>query len=465
MEKDFLSYYRENLQHLRESSAEFAEAFPKIAARLELDGVECRDPFVERLLEGTAFLAARVEKRLDDGYPRLIESILSALAPGALAPEPSGAVARLLPIGSDDRVRHGAWLPAGASFKAAALGSATPCTFTTAIDAPILPVDIVRAQYALRASGRLGERLSAIGPEASAFMLELEHSSNAGWADLASGEGLPLRLYPAVSPEVASNIARLFLSDLAEVWVRPAAGSGSGASGEWRRAAVVRARSPLFDGRSAPLFSAPEGTLSGLELLHAAMAHPDFFRLIDIEGLFAALSAAGLPRHAEAAFLFRRREPELVHGIMPSRCCSTACRCSTAFGGAPSASLWASATSCASCRRGGPLPTMRLQLSSASIFIRVRTTRFFRREALRRSRMSFAKTRRGSACTDALESCRPLVLADSAAATRHRMSGSRSPGPSGRPAATMCSKLPPISSAPMPICRSSCLRGRRFPWR
>lgn len=315
MEKDFLSYYRENLQHLRESSAEFAEAFPKIAARLELDGVECRDPFVERLLEGTAFLAARVEKRLDDGYPRLIESILSALAPGALAPEPSGAVARLLPIGSDDRVRHGAWLPAGASFKAAALGSATPCTFTTAIDAPILPVDIVRAQYALRASGRLGERLSAIGPEASAFMLELEHSSNAGWADLASGEGLPLRLYPAVSPEVASNIARLFLSDLAEVWVRPAAGSGSGASGEWRRAAVVRARSPLFDGRSAPLFSAPEGTLSGLELLHAAMAHPDFFRLIDIEGLFAALSAAGLPRHAEAAFLFRRCEPELVHGI------------------------------------------------------------------------------------------------------------------------------------------------------
>ncbi len=59
---DFLDYYRENLGYLRTLGAEFAAEFPKIAARLDLSAFECQDPYVERLLEGTAFLAARVEK-------------------------------------------------------------------------------------------------------------------------------------------------------------------------------------------------------------------------------------------------------------------------------------------------------------------------------------------------------------------------------------------------------------------
>ena len=39
---------------------EFAKEFPKIAARLGMEGFECADPYVERLLEGFAFLAAIV---------------------------------------------------------------------------------------------------------------------------------------------------------------------------------------------------------------------------------------------------------------------------------------------------------------------------------------------------------------------------------------------------------------------
>ena len=68
MAKEFLDYYSSNLSFLRKSSAEFASEFPKIASRLDISGLECLDPFVERLLEGTAFLSARVEKKLDDGY-------------------------------------------------------------------------------------------------------------------------------------------------------------------------------------------------------------------------------------------------------------------------------------------------------------------------------------------------------------------------------------------------------------
>ena len=59
MDPRLLQYYNIELQHLREMGAEFAEQFPKIAARLGMNGLEVTDPYVERLLEGVGFLAAR----------------------------------------------------------------------------------------------------------------------------------------------------------------------------------------------------------------------------------------------------------------------------------------------------------------------------------------------------------------------------------------------------------------------
>ncbi len=71
MDPRLLSYYERELQHIREMGAEFAQEFPKIAGRLGLEGFECADPYVERLLEGFAFLAARVQLKLDAEFPRL----------------------------------------------------------------------------------------------------------------------------------------------------------------------------------------------------------------------------------------------------------------------------------------------------------------------------------------------------------------------------------------------------------
>jgi len=70
MDPRLLSYYERELQHIREMGAEFAQEFPKIAGRLGLEGFECADPYVERLLEGFAFLAARVQLKLDAEFPQ-----------------------------------------------------------------------------------------------------------------------------------------------------------------------------------------------------------------------------------------------------------------------------------------------------------------------------------------------------------------------------------------------------------
>ena len=57
MDPRLLQYYNRELAYLRELGGEFAKQFPKIAGRLGLESFECSDPYVERLLEGFAFLA------------------------------------------------------------------------------------------------------------------------------------------------------------------------------------------------------------------------------------------------------------------------------------------------------------------------------------------------------------------------------------------------------------------------
>ncbi|HSN99258.1 MAG TPA: type VI secretion system baseplate subunit TssF, partial [Candidatus Nanopelagicales bacterium] len=53
---ELLDLYARELSYLRERGAEFAASYPKIAARLGLEGRHCSDPHVERLLESFAFL-------------------------------------------------------------------------------------------------------------------------------------------------------------------------------------------------------------------------------------------------------------------------------------------------------------------------------------------------------------------------------------------------------------------------
>ena len=97
MDPRLLQYYNLELQHLRETGAEFAQQFPKIAARLGMHGLEVADPYVERLLEGVGFLAARVQLKLDAEFPRFTQALLEIVYPHYLAPTPSMLVAQLNP--------------------------------------------------------------------------------------------------------------------------------------------------------------------------------------------------------------------------------------------------------------------------------------------------------------------------------------------------------------------------------
>ena len=89
MDARLLDYYNRELRFMREMGAEFAEEFPKIAGRLGLDGFDCTDPYVERLLEGFAFMAARIQLKVDAEFPDFTQHLLNVVYPNYAAPTPS----------------------------------------------------------------------------------------------------------------------------------------------------------------------------------------------------------------------------------------------------------------------------------------------------------------------------------------------------------------------------------------
>ncbi|QCE35310.1 type VI secretion system baseplate subunit TssF [Acetobacteraceae bacterium] len=95
MNDDFVYYYQRELETLKKLAAEFSEDNPKIAKRLRVSPDLVEDPHVERLLEGSAFLAGRTQKRLDDEYPELTDAMLDVLFPHVLSPMPCASIVEL----------------------------------------------------------------------------------------------------------------------------------------------------------------------------------------------------------------------------------------------------------------------------------------------------------------------------------------------------------------------------------
>lgn len=86
---DFEKYYEEELRYLNEGGQEFAEAFPERARHLNITTIEDRDPYVERLFEGFAFLTGRIREKLEDDFPEFAQNLMEMVDPAFLRMIPS----------------------------------------------------------------------------------------------------------------------------------------------------------------------------------------------------------------------------------------------------------------------------------------------------------------------------------------------------------------------------------------
>jgi type VI secretion system protein ImpG len=143
MDELFAQYERE-LVTLRQLCREYAERYPKVAAKLQIGGDACDDPHVERLIQSVALLCARVSKRLDDSYPQFTEALLNLLFPHYLRPFPSCAIVRFMPAAQQ--------APATGNIPRGTLLESMPvrgvhCTFQTAYDVTPGPFTIASARF------------------------------------------------------------------------------------------------------------------------------------------------------------------------------------------------------------------------------------------------------------------------------------------------------------------------------
>jgi type VI secretion system protein ImpG len=159
VDRRLLDLYNRELAHLRAMGAEFAQQFPKIAGRLGgLDEFQpCRDPFVERLLEGFAFLAARVQLKLNAEFPRFTQALLETVFPHYLAPTPSMCIVRFQPDLNETGLADGFVIPRGSSLYSI-LGKTeqTRCEYRTAHDVTLWPVQVSQANFYTRELPSLG---------------------------------------------------------------------------------------------------------------------------------------------------------------------------------------------------------------------------------------------------------------------------------------------------------------------
>jgi type VI secretion system protein ImpG len=140
------AYYNRELAYLRKLAGEFAERHPKIAGRLRLSGEATDDPHVERLLQGFAFIAARIHRKLDDDFPELTQGLLEVLYPHYLAPIPSMAIVQMTAkpdLASPLEVKAGTLIDAGP------IGGES-CRFHTAYPVTLWPIVIEAASLAGR---------------------------------------------------------------------------------------------------------------------------------------------------------------------------------------------------------------------------------------------------------------------------------------------------------------------------
>jgi type VI secretion system protein ImpG len=292
-----LRYYNQELRYLREIGGEFAQEFPKIAARLGMDSLEVSDPYVERLLEGCAFLAARVQLKQDAEFPRLSHRLLELLYPNLLAPLPSMMVAHIEPLRSDPNLLKAPRIARQALLLATPPAhTPTRCEYRTAQELQLTPLATESAEYFLNLADL---NLSAFAlPERPRCGVRVRLKLPDGMA-LAKLEATELRFYIGGQPDVAKRVHELLTTSLVGVLV--------GASGriETRKLLGADCMQPVgFDDADAML-PVQLRMMSGLRLLQEYFAFPPRFLFFDLLGLRPFL--AELPGgELELQFLFSR---------------------------------------------------------------------------------------------------------------------------------------------------------------
>ncbi|MBD2792399.1 type VI secretion system baseplate subunit TssF [Xenorhabdus sp. 42] len=273
-----LRYYEAEMRYLREAGREFAQAHPDRAALLNLDKIGARDPYVERLFEGFAFLMGRLREKLDDDLPELTEGLVSLLWPHYMRTIPSLAVVELLP--EYRHLKHGESIEKGFSILSQPIGpQKTSCQYRTTRDLPLLPLKLSDARLQTERDGR------------SVIRLRFECGAMADWNKVDLSQ---LSIYLNADTPVSSALHRALTRQVDAMYLRFPEQNDSGQYSADRR---------RFDGWFMPmgfeeddnLWPKGESAFSGYQLLLEYFTFRPKFMFLALNGLEKIKIEPGTP--------------------------------------------------------------------------------------------------------------------------------------------------------------------------
>lgn len=302
MSDDLLPYYNRELSYIRRHAGRFAETHPKVAARLRLGSDGSEDPHVERLLQGFAYLTARVRHKLDDEFPEITQAMLGVLYPHYLAPVPSFAVVQFDLDEGQNELAAGLTVKRGQEVETEPI-QGEPCRFRTAYPVTLFPFDV-----------RLGSLVSApfTAPQmpranAALAVLRLVLGCRAGAIRFADLGVKKLRFFLRGQPQHTQRLYELLFNHTVEVAIA--------ARPDDRGAVAVgpQALHPVGFGSDEGLLPYPARSFIGYRLLTEFFAFPQKFLFFDIDVPAAALARCG--NQMEVFVYLNRQAPELEPNV------------------------------------------------------------------------------------------------------------------------------------------------------
>lgn len=262
MDDLILRYYESEMRYLREAGKEFAKIHPDRAGQLNLDRVGDRDPYVERLFEGFAFLTGRLRQKIDDDLPELTESLVSLLWPHYLRLIPSLSIIELTPNYSTlSRLEI---IPKGLQVQTEPLGpSGTRCQFRTTQQVTLQPVKINQVRLGVHQDGRsiINIRLSF------GELIDFEQ------VDLSK-----LRLYLNADAPIASALHHALTHQVSAIQLRYSNQPNEIVSFQGKI-------TPVGFSEDDRLWLKPDNAFAGYQLLLEYFAFREKFMFVDLHGL------------------------------------------------------------------------------------------------------------------------------------------------------------------------------------
>jgi len=268
-------YYQDELAFLRELGQEFAREHPRLTRYLS---DRSKDPDVERLLEGFAFLSGRLREKLDDELPELTHSLIQLLWPHYLRPVPAATMIEFTPI--DHAITEKQPIPRGTALSSIPIDG-TRCNFRTCYNVMLYPIRIAEVDLDRTAS-------------AAHLRMDIEM---AGGTTVDKLELDDLRIHLHGEPHISQILYLWIRCYLTSITVHPENGKNF--------SILPDKIKPVGFSHEESLLDYPANSFTGYRYLQEYFNFPEKFLFLDIGG-FEALKNSPESERFSLVFHFNR---------------------------------------------------------------------------------------------------------------------------------------------------------------